>query len=108
MIPHPGAGPADQASGAFAALIGMHDDAGHLAAAHRCGHDQRALGQLGVVVLAVTRRCPVGREQAPDLSRQRLPARRPGRQRAFLVLAELGPGYAQCRQAVACGIVLSR
>jgi len=35
-----------------AALVGVHDDAGHLAAAHRHRHGQRPVGQLGVVMLA--------------------------------------------------------
>jgi threonine dehydrogenase-like Zn-dependent dehydrogenase len=37
---------------AFAAAVGVHDDAGDLAAAHRHRHGQRAVGQSGVVVLA--------------------------------------------------------
>jgi len=37
---------------ALAALIGVEDDAGHLPAAYRHRHHQRAVGQLGVVVLA--------------------------------------------------------
>jgi hypothetical protein len=35
-----------------AALIGVHDDAGHLPAAHRHRHGQRPVGQLRVVMLA--------------------------------------------------------
>jgi hypothetical protein len=37
---------------ALAALVGVQDDAGHGAAAHRHRHHQRAVGQLRVVVLA--------------------------------------------------------
>jgi hypothetical protein len=36
----------------LAALVRVHDDAGHLAAAHRRCHGQRAVGQRRVVVLA--------------------------------------------------------
>jgi hypothetical protein len=36
---------------AFAALIGVHDHPGDLAAAHDDGHGQRAVGRGGVVVL---------------------------------------------------------
>jgi hypothetical protein len=35
----------------LAALVGAEDDAGHLPAAHRHRHDQRAVGQLHVMVL---------------------------------------------------------
>jgi hypothetical protein len=37
---------------ALAALVGVHDDAGHLAATRRHGHDQGVVGEPGVVVLA--------------------------------------------------------
>jgi hypothetical protein len=37
---------------AFTAAVGMHDDAGDLAAAHCHRHRQGPVGQLGVVVLA--------------------------------------------------------
>jgi hypothetical protein len=37
---------------ALAALVGVHDDAGHGTAAHRHRHHQRTVGQLRVVVLA--------------------------------------------------------
>ena len=33
------------------APVGVHDDAGHRAAAHRYRHHQRAVGQVRVVVL---------------------------------------------------------
>jgi hypothetical protein len=37
---------------AFAALVGVEDDAGHGAAAHRYRHGQRAVGKPGAVLLA--------------------------------------------------------
>jgi len=48
----PLAGRAEGARGVFAAAVGVHDDAGDLAAAHRHRYGQRAVGQSGVVVLA--------------------------------------------------------
>jgi hypothetical protein len=48
----PLAGLPERPSRVFAALVGMEDDAGHAAAAHRHRHGQRAVSQLGVVVVA--------------------------------------------------------
>jgi hypothetical protein len=36
----------------FAALVGVHDHSGRMAAADRHRHRQRAVGQFGVMVLA--------------------------------------------------------
>ena len=43
---------ARKAPAVYSAAVGVHDDAGDLAAAHRHRHGQRAVGQSGVVVLA--------------------------------------------------------
>ena len=48
----PLAGLPEAARGVLAALVGVEDHAGHLAAAHGHRHGQRAVGQLRVVVLA--------------------------------------------------------
>jgi hypothetical protein len=59
---------ARKAPAVYSAAVGVHDDAGDLAAAHRHRHGQRAVGQSGVVVHASakpsTRREAMSRTEA--------------------------------------------
>ena len=52
VTPSARAGPGEEVADVLAALVGVEDHAGDVAAAHRGGHAQRRLGQRRVVMLA--------------------------------------------------------